>query len=71
MPVSIARTEIFSNEKNIELMKPSVVIICGGGPAPGINTVIATVAKAFLADDYRVLGVQHGYQGLFSEDPEM
>ncbi len=52
-------------------MKPSIVIICGGGPAPGINTVIAMVAKAFIADDYRVLGVHHGYQGLFSENPEI
>ncbi len=52
-------------------MKPSVVIICGGGPAPGINTVIATVAKAFLADGYRVLGVHHGYLGLFSENPDI
>ena len=52
-------------------MKPCVAIICGGGPAPGINTVIATVAKAFLADNYRVIGVHHGYQGLFSENPEI
>ncbi|MEO9474793.1 MAG: 6-phosphofructokinase [Cyclobacteriaceae bacterium] len=51
-------------------MKPTVAIICGGGPAPGINTVIATVAKAFLADGYRVLGIHHGYQGLFAEAPE-
>ena len=52
-------------------MKPSVVIICGGGPAPGINTVIATISEAFLKDGYRVLGVHHGYKGLFSEDPEI
>jgi len=52
-------------------LKKSVVIICGGGPAPGINTVIATVAKAFLADGYRVLGVHHGYLGLFSENPDI
>ena len=51
--------------------QPSVVIICGGGPAPGINTVIATVAKAFLKEDYRVLGVHHGYKGLFSENPDV
>ncbi len=50
---------------------PSVLIICGGGPAPGINTVIATVAKAFLKDGYRVLGVHHGYKGLFAEEPEI
>jgi len=52
-------------------MKPSVLIICGGGPAPGINTVIATIAKAFIKDDYRVLGIHHGYKGLFSDSPEI
>lgn len=52
-------------------MKKSVAIICGGGPAPGINTVISTVAKIFLKDDYDVIGVHHGYQGLLSEDPSV
>lgn len=52
-------------------MKPSVIIICGGGPAPGINTVIATVAKAFLKDGYRVLGIHHGYKGLFDQNPDV
>ncbi len=50
-------------------MKKSIAIICGGGPAPGINTVISTVAKTFLKDGYAVLGVHHGYQGLFSNKP--
>ncbi len=49
----------------------SIAIICGGGPAPGINTVIGTVAKIFLKDGYRVLGIHEGYKGLFSEDPEV
>ncbi len=49
----------------------SIAIICGGGPAPGINTVISTVAKIFLKDGYRVLGIQEGYKGLFSDDPEI
>ena len=31
-------------------MKESIVILAGGGPAPGINTVISTVAKTFLKD---------------------
>ena len=52
-------------------MQKSVAIICAGGPAPGINTVVSTVAKVFLKDDYRVLGVQYGYQGLFSENPQI
>ena len=52
-------------------MKPSVAIICGGGPAPGINTVISTVAKIFIQSGYRVLGIHNGYEGLFSEHPEI
>lgn len=52
-------------------MKKSIAIICGGGPAPGINTVISTLAKTFLKDGYEVIGVHRGYQGLFSENPEL
>jgi ATP-dependent phosphofructokinase / diphosphate-dependent phosphofructokinase len=52
-------------------MEKSVAIICGGGPAPGINTVVSTIAKVFLKDGYRVLGIHHGYKGLFSEEPEI
>jgi 6-phosphofructokinase len=47
-------------------MKKSVAILCGGGPAPGINAVISSVAKIFLKDDYRVIGVHEGYKGVFS-----
>ncbi|NOR86680.1 MAG: 6-phosphofructokinase, partial [Bacteroidales bacterium] len=50
-------------------MKKSIAIICGGGPAPGINTVISTLAKTFLKDGYEVLGIHHGYKGLFSKNP--
>lgn len=48
-------------------MKGSVVIVCAGGPAPGINAVIAAVAKTFLANGYTVLGLHGGYQPLFKE----
>jgi 6-phosphofructokinase 1 len=51
--------------------KKTVAIICGGGPAPGINTVISTVAKIFLEDDFRVLGIHNGYQGLLSDAPSV
>lgn len=44
--------------------KETVAILCGGGPAPGINTVIGTVAKSFLRDGYRVLGIHRGFAGL-------
>ena len=42
--------------------------MCAGGPAPGINTVVSTVAKVFLKDGYRVLGVHYGFEGLFSDE---
>jgi 6-phosphofructokinase 1 len=52
-------------------LKKTVAIICGGGPAPGINTVISTLVKTFIKDDFDVLGVHHGYKGLFSKNPQV
>ena len=51
-------------------MKDSIVILTGGGPAPGINTVVGTIAKTFLKNGYRVIGLNGGYKGLFSEEPD-
>ena len=51
-------------------MKESVAILCGGGPAPGINSVISSVALVFLRSGYKVFGINDGYKGLFSEDTE-
>ena len=50
-------------------MKDSILILTGGGPAPGINTVIGTIAKCFIAHGYRVLGLHGGYKGLFGGEP--
>ena len=36
----------------------TIAILCGGGPAPGINTVVATVTKVFLKDGFRVLSTK-------------
>ena len=30
-------------------MKEAIAILTGGGPAPGMNTVVGSVAKTFLA----------------------
>ncbi len=49
----------------------SILILCGGGPAPGINAVVSTVAKVFLKDGYRVIGLHEGFKSLFSEDPDV
>ncbi len=49
-------------------MKDSIIILCGGGPAPGMNTVVFSVAKTFLSNGYRVIGLHEGYTGLFHKD---
>ncbi len=50
-------------------MKDSIIILCGGGPAPGMNTVVCSVAKTFLNNGFRVIGLHEGYTGLFSKTP--
>jgi 6-phosphofructokinase 1 len=50
-------------------MKQAVAILTGGGPAPGMNTVVGSVSKAFLRNDFRVIGLHGGYSGLFNKDP--
>lgn len=52
-------------------MKESIAILCGGGPAPGINSVISSVAKIFLRDGYRVLGIHEGFKGLLAKVPRL
>jgi 6-phosphofructokinase 1 len=49
-------------------MTESIAIICGGGPAPGINTVISSISRVFLKSGYRVIGIHNGYKGLFSDN---
>ena len=50
------------------MMKDSIAILCGGGPAPGINSVISSVSLVFLRAGYRVIGIHDGYKGLFSKN---
>lgn len=52
-------------------MKNAVAICCGGGPAPGMNTVVGSVAKIFLRNGWKVIGLHGGYSGLFSQEPKM
>jgi 6-phosphofructokinase len=49
-------------------MKDAIIILCGGGPAPGMNSVVCSVAKTFLSNGYRVIGLHGGYSGLFSKN---
>ena len=41
----------------------SIAILTGGGPAPGMNTVVGSVAKTFLQKGFRVIGLHGGYSG--------
>ncbi len=50
-------------------MKKSILILTGGGPAPGVNTVVGSIAKTFINKGYRIIGVHEGYKGIFSENP--
>lgn len=52
------------------MKKDAIAILCAGGPAPGINTVIGSVTKVFLKAEYRVLGINKGYQTLFTENTD-
>ena len=52
-------------------MKDSIIILCGGGPAPGMNTVVCSVAKTFIEGGYRVIGLHGGYSGLFNNNPRI
>lgn len=52
-------------------MKDAIIILCGGGPAPGMNTVVCSVAKTFLAKGFRVIGLHGGYSGLFNQSPRI
>ena len=51
-------------------MQKSIAILCAGGPAPGINTVISTISKVFLKDGYRIIGIHDGYKNLFNGQAE-
>ncbi len=51
-------------------MQKSIVLLCAGGPAPGINTVISTISKVFLKDGYKIIGIHDGYKNLFNGKAE-
>jgi ATP-dependent phosphofructokinase / diphosphate-dependent phosphofructokinase len=52
-------------------MKESIAILCAGGPAPGINTVVGSVTKVFLNAGYNVIGIHEGYKTIFTDKPNI
>ena len=57
-------------KNEITTMQKSIVLLCAGGPAPGINTVVSTISKVFLKDGYRIIGLHDGYKNLFNGKAE-
>ena len=52
-------------------MNESIAILCAGGPAPGINTVVGSVTKVFLNAGFRVIGIHEGYKTIFTDKPNI
>jgi 6-phosphofructokinase 1 len=48
--------------------KKNIAIVVGGGPAPGINGVIAAAAIEGINRGYKVLGIQRGFQQILKGD---
>jgi len=46
----------------------TLAVLVGGGPAPGINTVISAATIAAINEGFEVLGVQDGFKWLMRED---
>ena len=49
----------------------TVAISCSGGPAPGINSVISSIAKSFLKENWRVIGFNEGTKTIFTDKPKI
>src|ERR1700756_1046492 len=46
----------------------TVAILCGGGPAPGINSVIGAATIRATLGGLRVLGIRDGFKFLMQRD---
>src|SRR5436853_6931172 len=48
----------------------SIAIMTGGGDAPGLNAVIRAVVKRGVSVlGWRVIGIKHSFDGLFTDPP--
>lgn len=51
--------------------KGKLAILVGGGPAPGINSVIGAATIRGLLEGVEVLGIKDGFDGLMRGEPEV
>ena len=50
------------------MSKKTIAILTSGGDAPGMNTAVWAASKAAHSKDINILGIRHGYAGLFAEN---
>ncbi len=50
------------------MAKKTIAILTSGGDAPGMNTAVWAAAKAAHEKGINILGIRHGYSGLFPQN---
>jgi len=55
------------------MAKKTIAILTSGGDAPGMNTAVWAAARAAHDKGMNILGIRHGYSGLFpsSDEPDL
>ncbi len=53
------------------MSKKTIAILTSGGDAPGMNTAVWSAAKAAHAKGIKILGIRHGYSGLFPQNDDV
>ncbi|NLB16927.1 MAG: 6-phosphofructokinase, partial [Clostridiales bacterium] len=47
----------------------NIAVLTTGGDAPGMNTLVRSVARSALEQGVEVYGVYEGFQGLMDDQP--
>lgn len=55
----------------MDTSKPALAILCGGGPAPGLNGVISAATIEAINNGLRVIGFKEGFKYLMSDSVEL
>ena len=55
------------------MVKKTIAILTSGGDAPGMNTAVWAAARAAHDKGMNILGIRHGYSGLFpaGDEPDL
>ncbi|MGN0518988.1 MAG: 6-phosphofructokinase [Acutalibacteraceae bacterium] len=50
------------------MSQKAIAVLTSGGDAPGMNAAVRAVARAGIAEGFRIIGVYRGYNGLLNGD---